>query len=143
MLLSTQSLKIKGIPEKLKKRFVEPFKVEQRIGQQAYKLSLPENWKIQLVFHIYLLKRWNAASLQEEEEIPGDDDLEIEEPYYEIEKILRWRKVKRGKEILKEYLVLWEGYPITGASWIQAEQFSHLDQLQQYLEDDQPLQERV
>ena len=36
-----------------------------------------------------------------------------------------------------------EGYPITEASWIQAEQFSHPDQLQQYLEDDQHLQERV
>ena len=59
-----------------------PFKIEQRIVQQAYKLSVPENWKIHLVFHISLLKRWNTASLQEEEEVPADDDLEIEEPYY-------------------------------------------------------------
>ena len=56
MLLSTRNLKMKGIPEKLKKRFVGPFKIEQRIGQQAYKLSLPENWKIHPVFHISLLK---------------------------------------------------------------------------------------
>ena len=89
VLLSTRNLKMKGIPEKLKKRFVGPFKIEQRIGQQAYKLSLLENWKIHPVFHISLLKRWNTASLQEEEEAPADDDLEIEEPYFEIEKILR------------------------------------------------------
>ena len=57
VLLSTRNLKMKGIPEKLKKRFVGPFKIEQRIGQQAYKLSLPENWKIHPVFHISLLKR--------------------------------------------------------------------------------------
>ena len=143
VLLSTRNLKMKGIPEKLKKRFVGPFKIEERIGQQAYKLSLPENWKIHPVFHISLLKRWNTASLQEDEEVPADDDLELEEPYYEIEKILRWRKVKRGRKILKEYLVLWKGYPIAEASWIQAEQFSHPDQLQQYLEDDQPLEEKV
>ena len=143
VLLSTRNLKMKGIPEKLKKRFVGPFKVGQQIGQQAYKLSLPENWKIYPVFHISLLKRWNTASLQEEEETPVDEDLEIEEPYYEIEKILRWTKVKRGTKILEEYLVLWKGYPIAEASWIQAEQFSHPDQLQQYLEDDQPLEERV
>ena len=93
--------------------------------------------------HISLLKRWNTASLQEEEEVPANDDLEIEEPYFEIEKTLRWRKVKRGRKILKEYLVLWKGYPVTEASWIQLEQFSHPDQLQQYLKDDQPLQERV
>ena len=112
---------MKEILEKSKKRFVGPFKIEQRIGQQAYKLSLPENWKIYPDFHISLLKRWNVASLQEEEEVPADDDLEVEEPYYEIDKILPWRKVKRGRRILKECLVLWKGYPITEASWIQAE----------------------
>ena len=95
------------------------------------------------MFHISLIKRWNAASLQEEEEVPADDDLELEEPYYEIEKILQWRKVKRGRKVLKEYLVLWKGYPIAEASWIPAEQFSHPDQLQQYLEDDQPLEEKI
>ena len=116
VLLSTRNLKMKGIPEKLKKRFVGPFNVEQRIGQQAYKLSLPENWKIHPMFHISLLKRWNAASLQEEEEVLANDDLELKEQYYEIEKILRWRKVKRGRKILKEYLVLWKGYPIAEAS---------------------------
>ena len=73
------------------------------------------------MFHISLLKRWNTTSLQEEEEAPANDGLEIEEPYYEIEKILLWRKVKRGRRILKEYLVLWKGYPVTEASWIQAE----------------------
>ena len=142
VLLSTRNLKMNRIPEKLKKRFVGHFKIEERIGQQAYKLSLPENWKTHCVFHISLLKRWNAASLQEEEEVPADDDLELEEPYYEIENILRWRKVKRGRRVL-EYLVSWKGYPVTEASWIQAEQFSHPDQLQKYLKDDQPLQERI
>ena len=63
VLLSTRNLKMKGIPEKLKKRFVGPFKIEQRIGQQAYKLLLPENWKIHPVFHVSLLKKWNATSL--------------------------------------------------------------------------------
>ena len=91
------------------------------------------------MFHISLLKKWNTASIQEEE-VPADDDLEIEEPYYEIEKILRWRKIKRGRTILKEYLVLWKNYQVAEASWIQAEQFSDPNQLQQYLNDDQPLQ---
>ena len=62
VLLSTRNLRMKGIPEKLK-RFVGPFKIEQRIGQQAYRLSLLENWKIHPLFHISLFKRWNTASL--------------------------------------------------------------------------------
>ena len=135
VLLSTRNLKMKEIQGKLKKRFAGPFKIEQRIGQQAYKLSLPENWKIHPVFHISLLKKWNTASIHEEE-VPADDDLEIE-------KTLQWRKIKRGRRILKEYLVLWKDFPDTEASWIQAEQFSDPNQLQQYLNDYQPLQERV
>ena len=142
VMLSTRNFKMKGIPGKLKKRLIGPFKIEQRIGQQAYKLSLPENWKIHSVFHISLLKTWNTASIQEDD-VPADDDLEIEEPYYEIEKIRRWRKVKRGSRIIKEYLVLWKHYPVAEASWIQAEQFSNPDQLQQYINNDQPVQERV
>ena len=74
VLLSTRNLRMKGIPGKLKKRFVGPFRIEQRIGQQAYKLSLLDNWKIHPVFHISLLKNWHTASLQEDEE-PVDDDL--------------------------------------------------------------------
>ena len=47
------------------------------------------------VFHIRLLQKWNVAGLQEEEDIPTEE-LEVEEPYYEIEKLLRCKKVKRG-----------------------------------------------
>ena len=129
VLLSTRNLKMKGIPGKLKKRFVGPFRIEQRIGQQAYKLSLPENWKVHPVFHVSLLKPWHIASIQEDE-APVDDDLKLEEPYYEIEKILQWQKVQRGQRILKENLVLWKNYPISEASWIQPEKFSDPTQLQ-------------
>ena len=46
-----------------------------------------------------------------EEEMPTEE-IEAQEPYYEIEKLLRWRDVKRGQQIRKEYLVLWNNYPI-------------------------------
>ena len=115
MLLSTKNLKLKGIPAKLQRKFVGPFRVMETIGQQAYKLSLPEDWKIHPVFHVSLLKDWRTASLQEDQPV-STDVPEVEEPYYEIEKILRWRKIKRNKKLFKEYLVLWKGYPITEAS---------------------------
>ena len=43
VLLSTRNLKMKGIPAKLQRGFVGPFKVTEVIGKQAYKLSLPED----------------------------------------------------------------------------------------------------
>ena len=75
---------MKGIPDKVKKRFMGPFKMQERIEQQAYRLHLPETWKVHPVFHISLLKRWDALDLQEEEEFPIEE-LEVEDPYYEVE----------------------------------------------------------
>ena len=122
----------------------DPLRLKQRIGQQAYKLSLLENWKIHPVFHISLLKRWNTASLQEEEEVPADDDLELEEPYYEIEKILRWRKVKRGRKNFKGVLSAYgKDTQLQKPPGSRQSNFHTRTSLQQYLEDDQPLQEKV
>ena len=72
-----------------------------------------------------------------------DDAPEVEEPYYEIERILRWRKVKRNKKIFKEQLVLWKGYPVEDATWVQAQQFSHPRQLRNYLKKDDPQEEKI
>ena len=120
-----------------------PFRVIETIGQQAYRLSLPEDWKIHPVFHVSLLKNWNTVNLQEDLPTSQDDVPDVEEPYYEIEKILRWRKVKRKNKILKEYLVLWRGYPVEDAMWIQAQQLSHPGQLEEYLKEDNPQKEKV
>ena len=131
---------MKGIPGKLQKRFVGPFEVTEKIGQQAYRLSLPTDWKIHPVFDISLLKDWRTADLQEDQPAPTDDVPDVEEPYYDIERILRRRKVKRGRKILKEYLILWKGYPVEEATWVQAR---HSKQLKNYLKEDNPQEEKV
>ena len=89
------------------------------------------------------MKKYNAAELHEDQPVYQDDVPEIEEPYYEIEKIFRWRKVKRKNKIYKQYLVLWKAYPVEDAMWIEADQFSHPNQLQDYLKEDQPQEEKV
>ena len=89
MLLSMKNLKLKGIPAKLQRKFVGPFRVLETIGQQAYKLSLPNDWKVHPMFHLSFLKNWNAASLQEDQPFLTNIS-EVEEPYYEIERILCW-----------------------------------------------------
>ena len=78
-----------------------PFEITEVIGQQAYRLSLSDNWKIHPVFHVSLLKDWRTASLQDDQPATTDYVPDVEESYYEIERILRWRKVKRGRKFLK------------------------------------------
>ena len=46
VLLSTQNLRLKGIPHKLQRKFCGPYKVLERIGTQAYRLQLPTTWRI-------------------------------------------------------------------------------------------------
>ena len=133
---------MKGTPAKLQRRFVGPFKVIEIIGRQAYKLLLPKDWKIHPVFHVSLLKDWRTASLQEDQPIPSDAP-EVEEPYYEIEKIIRWRKVKRNKKIIKEYLVLWKGFPIEEATWIIPDQLVRPQRLQQFLGEYNLVEEKL
>ena len=143
VLLSTRNLKVKGIPSKLQKRFVGPFWVTETIEEQAYRLSLPESWKIHPVFHVSLLREWKAADVQEDRPVLQDDVPEIEEPYWEIEKILRWRKVKMNKKIIKQYLVLWRGFPVEEATWITQEQFIRPELLQKFIQEDKPVEEKL
>ena len=75
VLLSTRNLKMKGTQRKLQKRFVGPFWVIETIGEQAYRLSLPEDWKIHPVFHASLLRDWKAADVQEDQPVSQEDAL--------------------------------------------------------------------
>ena len=141
VLLSSKNLSFKGVPTKLKKKFVGPFEIVEKIGTQTYRLKLPDTWRIHNVFHISLLKKWKTAMYRMEANEPIDELEAVNEPRFEVERILQWQKASRTGR--KEYLTLWTGYPIEEATWEPEEHFDDREALHRSLEDDQPPEEVI
>jgi hypothetical protein len=115
VLLSTKNLKLKLPSKKLTPRFIGPFRVLQRVGQQAYRLALPEQYsRIHNVFHVSLLEPWNRrkddADIMPMPELEEEDEWEIEE-------------VKEEKSIRKTtyFLIKWKDWPSEYNQWVPEE----------------------
>lgn len=105
-----------GIITKLTQQYVGPFRVVERIGRLAYRLSIPTHWKVHPVFTIAQLEPYitgdpfesilpaQPPDLQAERESP-----ETTKASWILERILRKRVMKRGKGRATEYLVRWKG----------------------------------
>ena len=130
VLLSTQNLRLKGILHKLQWKLCGPYKVLERIGTQAYRLKLPDTWRIHPVFHVSLLKQWWPNTVQK---VLGEVELDNadQHQYFDMEKILRWRWNSKTRRRRREFLVLWQGYLVEEAEWIPASYFSDQEALQE------------
>jgi hypothetical protein len=106
VLLSTKHINLAHQPsKKLSSKFIGPFRVQDAVGTQAYRLILPPHYRIHNVFHISLLERWKSRANQEENTQPPDINSEGEE-VWEVERILEKRK-KKGQI---QYKLRWKGY---------------------------------
>jgi len=81
-----------------------PFRILRRKGPVNYELELPRKMRILPTFHVSLLEPATPDSALEQD--VRDISEEIQEPIYQVDRILRERTV-RGQ---KQYLVRWEGY---------------------------------
>ena len=63
VLLNTVYLRLRGVSGKLRKKFIEPFRVIERMVTQSYRLLLPQEWTLQIFFHISLLKDFMSLSI--------------------------------------------------------------------------------
>ena len=102
-----------------------PFRIRKFKGPVSFELELPKRMRIHPVFHKSLLEPATPdATLQQD---IRDINPEIQEPIYQVERILRERTVRSQKQ----YLVRWEGYDYTEHSW----------QLREHFESARPIEE--
>ena len=142
MLLSTKHIRFRNCPQKLQRRFVGPFEIVKKISRAAYELRLPDSWLMHPVFHISLLKPWRESIWSSPVDLQPDDIEPAAKPTYEVERILRWRRVQVGRTKTREFLVTWHGYPLEEAMWIPERNFPYPRELSRMLKQDKPVEDR-
>jgi hypothetical protein len=138
VMLRTKNIKLKNPGSaKLLPKWIGPFPVSERINQVAYRLTLPEHYKIHDVFHVSLLKPFVSAG--DGRVSPPPPPLELNDgDWFLVERVLDHRVVKRGKKVVRtEYLVKWQGYGPEYNTWEPEENITSgaLEAYERYLAD--------
>ena len=117
--LDTRNLKT-NYHKKMAPKREGPFEIEEVLGPVTYRLKLPATWRIHNMFHAVLLKPYQENKVYGENFATPFPDIIDGEEVYQVETILKHRRRGRGYQ----YLIKWEGYPITEASWEPESAFS-------------------
>ncbi|XP_070008045.1 uncharacterized protein [Nicotiana sylvestris] len=114
-----------GKKGKLSPRYVELYRIIQRIGQVAYKLELiPEMLLVHPVFHVSMLKKvvGDSSLIVPVETIEVSEELTYEDLDWQVRKL-------RNKDIAS-VKVLWKNQLVEEATWEAKEEmkkkYSHL-----------------
>ena len=126
--LSTKDTPIeKGLAYKLKPRYVGSLEVLKVVSPVAYRITLPENWRIHNVFHVSRLRPWHEATKVRTEpaELPPppppvhDDKLG---DFYAVERIIKKERDAQTKRL--KFLVKFECYDDSENRWLSWYDFS-------------------
>jgi hypothetical protein len=137
VLLSTKHIQITRQPsKKLSSKFIGPFRVQDAVGTQAYRLILPPDYRIHNVFHISLLERWKPRKGEEDPNTLSPNITPEGEEVWEVEKIVAKRK-RKGQQ---QYLLRWKGYDESWDTWTPESDFENMeDLLKEYEKGKEPL----
>jgi hypothetical protein len=113
--LEGRNLHIDQPAAKLAPRRHGPFTVAQVMSPISYRLTLPSQWRIHLVFHIDLLSPYREMEVHGINYQRPPPELVDNEEEYEVKNILDSRRTGRGRKL--QYLIKWRGYPDVDNQW--------------------------
>jgi len=131
-LEGTNLKRTEGTP-KLSPRRYGPFKVAAQISHVAYRLDLPETWKIHNVFHASLLTPYHEMAEHGLNYLQPPPDIIDDAPEWEVKKIIKARTFGCWKK--KQYLVRWKGYSPAHDSWVNSEDMHAKDLILDFEKD--------
>ena len=110
VMLSSRNINLRRAMKKLSDKNIGPFQIEAKLGQNAYRLRLPQQYgRLHSTFHVSLLSPYHRRP---GEEPPVPVEIEGEEEY-EVEAILD--AVGSGKK--RRWLVRWKGWSKDHDTW--------------------------
>ena len=115
---------------KLSMRYYGPFQVSDKINDVAYRLKLPENWKIHNAFHVSLLRPFIGDVPEDlvQEEQPEVEELdEILIP----KQILALKDTKVKGKVARRFLVKFKNYSPMDAKWMDEDELADSPQILQ------------
>ncbi len=120
-----------GVTKKLTQQYVGPFQIKERLGRLAYKLEIPDDWRIHPVFLVAQLEPapkpsnnpFRCPHPHHPPSVFVDSDTDTLKSF-EINRLLNKRTIKRGKGLTIEYLVRWTSY---GPEWDKWYNVKNLD----------------
>lgn len=95
-----------------------PFEIAERVGALAYRLKLPDHWRMHDVVHVGQLTE--AAS--DPYRRLGNDMPEVVEgtkDQWEIERLTKRRTIRRQGKTSLQYLVRWKGHSAADDKWLE------------------------
>ena len=97
-----------GRKSKMHMPYVGPFKIEEVLDRDRYRVSGRRNAKRDHhEFHVSRLKLWPSGA--------DEDDIYLSDEYFDVEKVVGHKKDKNGSVL---YRVRWAGYSAADDSWL-------------------------
>ena len=104
-----------GRSRKLSPRFCGIFQIFKRVGQVAYALDLPKDWKIHDVSHVSLLRKYVSDSNHVLLDLP--QVVHKGEILAELERVLQIDLQHLRNRSFRRFLIKWKDNPKDEASW--------------------------
>ena len=112
-----KKIKNKQFQRGLIPKYDGPFEVVKRIGNVAYKMKLPERFKLHPTFHVSFLKPYHHDPSPDRVQAKRNPLIVRVEFSKEIASILQDRKMGNWKTKWTKYLIHWKGKSVNEASW--------------------------
>ena len=109
-----------------------PFPIEEVLSPITYRLTLPHQWRIHLVFHIDLLTSYQEMPMHGANYQHPPPDLVDGEVEYEVEKVIDSQHFGRRRAL--QYLVKWKGYPDLENQWVNRRDMNTEEAIREYEE---------